>query len=55
MDELSILKAKAYDILAQIEYLRGQLTLANSEIARLSEAQKKSLTGTRADPVVDTE
>lgn len=35
--DIKELKAKAYDILAQIQYLQGQLNLVNQEINKISQ------------------
>lgn len=41
MDELTVLKGQAYDCIAQMEYLRGQLSTINTRIATLAESVKK--------------
>lgn len=39
--DIKDLKAQAYDILAQIDYLRGELSQVNQKIAEMSKQEEK--------------
>lgn len=41
MDKIKELKAMAYDIMANMEFLKGKLSQVNKEIGELIETEKK--------------
>ena len=46
MDKIKELKAMAYDIMANMEFLKGKLSEVNNAIAKLSKEEKDKENGT---------